>query len=178
MYCMQQFLLVWILLVVVMSFIRCVSPLNVSVSVSVKGGCCCVVGLWISGWSEPLFALTHSPASTLLLHPCMCVCVSVCCGTDIDEPSLPPTTSSLQQHTAANDRLLIGWELSLIMNMHTYSQSTQLRGCSHSSMLIGCRNMVSFSQLIENCSYIVSTSQHIWRRRECFRCGLRRGSHF
>lgn len=38
--------------------------------------------------------------------------------------------------------------------------------------------MVSFTQLIENFSYIVSTSQHTLRRRECFRCGLRRGSHF
>lgn len=38
--------------------------------------------------------------------------------------------------------------------------------------------MVSFTQLIENFSYILSTSQHTLRRRECFRCGLRRGSHF
>lgn len=50
MYCMQQFLLVWILLVVVMSFIRCVSPLNVSVSVSVKGGGAAV--LWVFGYLD------------------------------------------------------------------------------------------------------------------------------
>lgn len=49
MYCMQQFLLVWILLVVVMSFIKCVSPLNVSVSVSVKGG---AAVLWVFGYLD------------------------------------------------------------------------------------------------------------------------------
>lgn len=55
----------------------CVSPLGVSVSVLVKGVMLCV-GLWIFGWSEPLFALTHSPASMLLVSVCcVCVCVQV-----------------------------------------------------------------------------------------------------
>lgn len=55
--------------------------------------------------------------------------------------------------------------------MHTCSGSQQWRGCSGRSVLIlTCRR--------DNDSHTTSTSQHIWRRKECFRCGLRRGSHF
>lgn len=174
MYCMQQFLLVWILLVVMCQSSQCLCE-----CFGEKGVLQCCGSLDIQMVRASVCTNPQPCFYTSIIPLCVCVCVSICvCGTNIFSPSLHLTASSLQQHAVINDQLLIGRELRLIMNMHTYSQSTQLRGCSHSSMLIGYRSMVSLKQLIENCSQIMSTLQHIWRRRECFRCGLRRGSHF
>lgn len=49
MYCMQQFLLVWILLVIVMSFIKCVLVLSASLRVFGEAG---AAVLWVFGFLD------------------------------------------------------------------------------------------------------------------------------
>lgn len=134
--CMQQFLLVWILLVLVMSFLKRVSPLNVSASALVKWvrlgcGSLDILDDYRLRYADALLFLCFSYA---LARVCVCVC-------GMDALSIV-TPDWHKHHTAINDQLLIGWD-------HEYAQThPKHRGCSHRSLLTGCRDMVSFTQLI------------------------------
>lgn len=155
----------------------CVCPLGVSASVLVRGGgCCCVVGLWISGWSELCLALTRRPAPLR----CPAILPRVCLRAALApvSPSLPsdsiPDVKNKKKKKKEEQRngrngpspLTTGSSMAdaPVTNVHTSGRrARRRRGAGVSSDL----NTADRELLVRRDTF-----------PECFRCVLRRGSLF